>query len=487
MVPTLRKFFSPTRRGPFPAAPAAESLESRRLMAATYYVSLTGDDANPGTDPALPWRHIQKAFDAATPGSTVNVLPGRYNERLVVNVSGNATEGFITFQASGKVVISAKKLPGADVISVNNRNYVKIVGFEIRDNLRVSNGSGIRLTEANSFIEIRNNRITNMKGRNAMGITVYGTDPTRGISNLVIDGNEIWKSQPAPSEALVLNGNVHDFVVSNNYIHRVNNIGMDFIGGEGRSPDPATDMARNGLVINNRITRATHKGGGRDAAGIYVDGARDIIVERNFTWRNDAGIIVNALNDSRVATGIVVRNNVIANNNRVGLSIGGSDLTTGSVQGSTFTNNTLYRNDATRSGSGEVRVQNASTNLIANNIISGRRGGVLFNAQSIAGPNTSNHNMFFSPDGPNRARFAWANRPLAGLAAFRAASAQDAASLWANPLLVKPGTTGAALAATSPAINAGNPLFVPAPGELDIDAQPRLQGAAVDIGADEAA
>lgn len=465
----------------------AEPLECRRLLAATYYVSTTGDDANPGTDPALAWRTIQKAFNSATPGSTVNVMAGKYNERPVLNVSGNATDGFITFQASGKAVISAKKIPGADVVSINNRNYVKIVGFEIRDNLKVSNGSGIRLTEANSFIEIRNNRITNMKGTNAMGITVYGTEPTRGISNLVIDGNEVFKIQPARSEAIVLNGNVHQFIVSNNYVHHVNNIGIDFIGGEGRSPDPATDFARNGVVVGNRITQAVNKGGGRDSAGIYVDGAENITVERNHVWRNDVGIVVNALNASRVARGIVVRDNVVVNNNRAGISIGGSDLLTGQVQDSRVTNNTLYRNDAKRTGSGEIRIQYASNNLILSNIVSGRGGSLLMNVEPTAGANVSNHNLFFSPDGPGRARFALGRRRVSGLNDYRAASGQEAASVWGNPLLAKPARNDVRIAANSPAVNAGDPAFVLGLGELDIELQARLLGPRVDIGADEVA
>jgi hypothetical protein len=469
------------------ARPAVEALEGRRLLAATYYVSVTGDDNNPGTDPALPWRHVQKAFDAATPGATVNVMAGRYNERPVLNVSGNATDGFITFQAVGRAIISAKKLPGADVISVNNRNYVKIVGFEIRDNLKVSNGSGIRLTEANSFIEVRNNRITHMKGTNAMGITVYGTDPAAGISNLVIDGNEVFKITPEPSEAIVLNGNVHDFVVSNNYVHNVNNIGIDLIGGEGRSPQPATDFARNGTVTGNRVTRATFKGGGRDAAGIYVDGAENVVIERNFVWRNDVGIEVNALHPSRVATGIVVRDNVIASNNGVGLSIGGTDLATGSVQGCSVTNNTLYHNDAKRTGGGELRIQRASNNVISDNVVSGRGSSPLVNAEPTSGANVLTYNLYFSPGGEGRARFAWGGPALSGFAAFRAASAQDAASIFANPLLLKPGRTDAHVAPASPAVNAGDPLFAGAVGEGDIDNQPRVLGDRVDIGADEAA
>jgi hypothetical protein len=464
-----------------------ETLERRRLLAASYFVSVDGDDVNPGTDPAHAWRHIQKAFDAATPGSTVTVLPGRYNEKLVLNVSGNATDGFITFQAQGKVVISGKKLPGADVISINNRSYVKIVGFDIRDNRNVNNGSGIRLSEANSFIEIRNNRITKITGRSAMGITVYGTNPAAGISNLVIDGNEVFKCQPFPSEAVVLNGNVHDFTVTNNYVHHVNNIAMDFIGGEGRSPNPATDFARNGVVSGNRITRASARGGGRDVAGIYVDGAENIVVERNLLWRNDVGIEVNAIQPSRVARGVVVRDNVVANNNFVGLSVGGSDLATGSVQGCSVTHNTLYSNDTRRTGNGELRVQNALGNVFRNNLVSSQPGTLLVNVQRVAGNNDYDHNLYFTPGRANGGRFAWRGRHVNGLDAFKVASLAETNSLFADPLLANSRQLDFHLTGDSPAIDTGDPLFVPAPNELDVDGEARVAGGRVDIGADEAA
>ncbi|MBI4748509.1 MAG: DUF1565 domain-containing protein [Acidobacteria bacterium] len=63
----------------------------------TYYVSPSGLDTNAGTEIA-PWKTIQKAFTSATPGSTVLVRSGIYNEKPTVNVSGNATAGYITFQ-----------------------------------------------------------------------------------------------------------------------------------------------------------------------------------------------------------------------------------------------------------------------------------------------------------------------------------------------------------------------------------------------------
>ena len=470
-----------------PLKPVVEPLEKRRLLAASFFVSVDGDDANTGTNPAQAWRHIQKAFDAATPGSTVTVLPGKYNEKLVLNVSGNATDGFITFQAQGKVIINGGKLPGADIVSINNRNYVKLVGFEIRGGKKVDNGSGIRLTEANSFIELRNNRITKVRGRSAMGITVYGTNSTAGISNLVIDGNEVFKCQPFPSEAVVLNGNVHDFAVTNNYVHHVNNIGIDFIGGEGLSSDAATDFARNGVVSGNRITRASARGGARDTAGIYVDGAENIVVERNLVWRNDVGIEVNAIQPSRVARAIVVRDNLVAGNNYVGLSVGGSDLATGSVQRCSVTNNTLYDNDTRRSGNGEIRVQNALGNTFRNNLVVSKKGTPLLNVERVAGDNDYDYNLYFTPGNPAAARFSWFGQNVNGLDALKVAGGREANSLFADPLLNNPRRLDFHLRASSPALGAGDPLFVPGPTELDVDGQARVAGGRIDLGADEAA
>src|SRR6185437_6286817 len=162
---------------------AVEPLERRELLYTTFYVSPKGNDASAGDDPALPWQHIQHAFDTATPGSTVDVLSGTYREKLTVNVSGNSTDGFITFQAVGKVTIDGRGIAGSNIIAINNRNYIRISGFNITNNLTVDDGSGIRLTSADDHIEILNNQISNITGSRAAAITVYGTDPTSGISN----------------------------------------------------------------------------------------------------------------------------------------------------------------------------------------------------------------------------------------------------------------------------------------------------------------
>jgi hypothetical protein len=64
--------------------------------AATYYVSPSGSDTNPGSS-AQPWRNIQKAANSVAAGDTVMVKAGTYYERVQINVNGTASQP-ITFQ-----------------------------------------------------------------------------------------------------------------------------------------------------------------------------------------------------------------------------------------------------------------------------------------------------------------------------------------------------------------------------------------------------
>ena len=65
---------------------------------ASYYVATTGTDSNPGTQ-STPWKTVQHAADTVHAGSTVNVRGGTYEELVRINVSGNASDGFITFRS----------------------------------------------------------------------------------------------------------------------------------------------------------------------------------------------------------------------------------------------------------------------------------------------------------------------------------------------------------------------------------------------------
>ena len=89
--------------------------------------------------------------------------------------------------------------------------------------------------------------------------------------------------------------------------------------------------------------------------------------------------------------------------------------------------------------------------------------------------NASNYNLFFSPDGPTRSRFTWSGQAYVGIDPFRAATAQDANSIFADPRLISPRSGNLHVKAGSPVLDAGNPAYT-ANGELDIDGRSRPLG-----------
>jgi hypothetical protein len=152
---------------------------------------------------------VQAALNVAVAGDTITVGAGTYNEKVAFPSSGSALLGYITLQAAvgPRPVLDGSSVAGENMVLIDSKSYVKLSGFEIRNSFGVSADSGIRVLGAGSHIEIRDNVIHDIRGQNAMGITVYATEASP-ISDVVIDGNEIYDCEPFPSEALVLNGNV---------------------------------------------------------------------------------------------------------------------------------------------------------------------------------------------------------------------------------------------------------------------------------------
>ena len=67
------------------------------------WVSPTGNDTWPGTQ-AQPYKTIGKAATVVNPGDYVHVLPGTYNEAILMNRSGSSS-AYITFKGEGSGVI----------------------------------------------------------------------------------------------------------------------------------------------------------------------------------------------------------------------------------------------------------------------------------------------------------------------------------------------------------------------------------------------
>jgi hypothetical protein len=340
-----------------------------------------------------------------------------------------------------------------------NITIVAITGNLVHD-LTAGNASddcsGLRVEGAATGVTLASNVIHDVNGPEAMGITIYGTSAT-AVSKLTISQNQIFHCQLGMSEALTLNGNVTGFQVTNNLIHDVSNIGIDMIGGDP-SIDNGKGIARNGTVSGNTVYNAHSSYGGGYAAGLYVDGGRNIVLTDNITHDNDIGLEVGAENAGITASGITVSNNLIYHNDKAGLGFGGYQASVGRVANCFFVNNTVWNNDTLGVGDGQLWIQDASNNVVANNIFVAVGTEVLIASYpdvAVVG-NRLDYNLYYTSAGSNDpTAFTWNNTAYSGFAAYKSGAHEDAHSVFADPQFTNAGAGDFTLMAGSPALHAG--------------------------------
>ncbi|MGZ8624713.1 MAG: NPCBM/NEW2 domain-containing protein [Actinomycetota bacterium] len=480
-----------TREAPAPAARATR----------VRWVATGGDDAGPGTR-ERPWATIQHAAEVARPGDTVLVEGGTYAERVSIEVSGEPGRP-ITFAAAGgeRVVLDGASLEvPADrsaMILVDSQRYVTIRGFEITGYRTDATGHvpvGILVIGAADHVRIEGNLVhdlgTTFEGRNggdAHGIGVFGTEADHPIAGVEIVDNELADLSLGSSEALVVNGNVKDFVIEGNRVHDTNNIAIDVIGFEGTAPDPTVDQARDGIVRGNTVWNVDSFGNpayGRDrsADGIYVDGGRDVLIEGNVIHDVNIGIELASEHAGRSTRNVTVRNNLVYDATAIGVAIGGYDRRRGSTEDSTIVNNTIVNTSGP-----ELLVQfDTRDNVIANNVIvAGPEHVFVENTFRENVGNTIDHNLYYSIDGSPDGTWRWKDVEYDTFESWRERSGNDGASAFADPTFVDAAGHDYALEPGSPALDAG--AFLAAAGALDLAGEPRAQAGGVDLGAFEVA
>jgi Right handed beta helix region len=475
----------------------------------SFYVSTSGNDSNPGSQMA-PWRTVQHAADTVRAGSTVNVRGGVYGELVSIKASGNATDGYITFQSySGETaVLDAEHFTPSGrqgVLTIHNQSYVRIEGFEIR-NFRTAEHRlaplGISVMGSGSHIELLKNNVHHIEqtfpgrdapgsGGNGFGIAVYGTDAKTPISDLVIDGNEVHHLKTGSSESMVVNGNVTNFRITHNVVHDNNNIGIDVIGFERTAPDPAVDQARDGVVSGNLVYNITSRGNPaygdeQNSDGIYVDGGTRILIEQNVMHDVDFGIELASEHKGRATSYITARNNLIYHAHTAGVSIGGYAPERGHTEHCTVVNNTLYENDTSGTGSGEFQMQwNMADNIFANNIVyAGSRCLIAVNKSQVDKshpPVSIDHNLYYCASGSKASTWGEVSATLTGFDNYVQSTGNDSHSRFLDPHFVDLAANDFHLRSDSPAIAAGTTEGMPV-GELDLEGSPRVKSGNVDIG-----
>ena len=429
---------------------------------------------------------IQAALNAAQPGDVILVDTAVYNEQIIFPRNGTPSQP-ILLKASPNhsPILDGTGFSTGNMVLMENRSWVEIQGFEIRNLTGIVDGSGVRVLGAGSGIRIRDCVIHNILGTHAMGITVYGTEP-ESMNDLIIERVLIRDCEPAQSEALTLNGNVENFQVLHCEVRDVNSIGIDFIGGETSiNPDP-NKVARNGICRGNLVIRARSNYEGGYGAGIYVDGGRDIVLEHNRVTQSDLGIEIGAENSAVDAYNIVVRGNLVYRNDKAGMVFGGYSAGVGRTRDSYFINNTFYDNDTLGEGLGELWIQFAHDNFIFSNIFFAGDQNILVYSEQGNVNNQLNNNLWFSTGSPDNASWVWAGSEYLGLSALQNGTGQEADGIWDDPMFTAAASEDFHIGSESPAIDMGSPLPLASQiGAFDIDNQPRVFNGRVDIGADE--
>jgi len=217
-----------------------------RAGATEYWVTTTGEDANPGTS-ASPWRTLQKAVNTVVAGDTVNIGDGQWQEHLMIAQSGSSSAP-ITFRAA----------PGAtpilDGASFTGGKYDTIVGISGASNLVID---GLTLRNSPGF-----------------GVSVVGDSRNVRLLNLDIHHcngpGALWiEGSVSPSYSEIHGCKVHDNEGG----------GITFWQGSGYY------LVEENEVWNNRGVQNFDG----IQVGSQVDGFNHVAVRRNLVYDNGAG------------------------------------------------------------------------------------------------------------------------------------------------------------------------------------------------------
>lgn len=314
---------------------------SASIHAATYYVSTTGSDSNPGTITS-PWLTVRHATSTVSAGDTVYLRGGTYTDHSVTFSNSGSSGSPITIIAypgevpvldAGFTTASQSSAPmgffeidGPSYITLdgleimrgsrtnihlgynNLTNYITIQNCHLHD-LNVYDNSGMVMLENNaSNITIQNNKMHHILTSTGSGTSGEGVWIGLGPGNYIIQNNElydliqgIWPKykQSDNSAPLIQNNLIHDVttygiqvannnsVILNNIIYNTGN-GYAAIRVTQESSACSTVGGLNTSIIHNTIDK-----GGDGAIVLYgpsaCTGTLNTIVKNNLIYNSDTG------------------------------------------------------------------------------------------------------------------------------------------------------------------------------------------------------
>ncbi len=447
-VSTTTSTSAPTKSSGLTSAPTNKT-------GASLYVSPSGNDANPGTA-ASPFKSIQKAIESAAAGSTIVVKAGTYRERLIIR---DLIDLEIKSQTGERPVLNGQDFNSGYLIEITASQNISFSGFEVRD-FKGADLECVIIKKSSSNVTISNNIFHNIgttaSNGNAHIILARGNENVP-IRNVNISGNEIYDCDTGWSESVTMESNVDGFKIEYNKIHDVTNIAIDAAGFYDNDVTAAgMNQARNGRIAHNLIYQIYSPNA--SCAGIYVDGGRDIVIERNTVHHSMFGIEVGCENPfdetnptiRAIVRNITVRDNFIYDNSKLGIGVGGYDgERTGQVINTKIYNNTLFNNR------NEIEIGYSDNIEISKNIVYSLGDNYLI-THNTTNKATNIHlfaNVYFA--GTGQGKFKFNNMYAYNLVDWQQNSGQDLDSIFSDPLFKDTAKRQLSLKAGSPATGKG--------------------------------
>ncbi|MCP9762970.1 3-coathanger stack domain-containing protein [Lacihabitans soyangensis] len=468
----------------------------------TYYVSPTGSNSSNGSF-ASPWQTLQHALLNVNQGDIVYFRDGIYPTQFAIaqNSGGASTPITLKNYPNEVPIIDGSGYPLQTLLLLNSKSNIVIDGLTFR-NITGNGVRGLFITGSSSNIVVKNCTFTAINeavgqnytpSGNALPLKVCGTDNNLPITNISLINNHVYNCRTGFSEGISISGNVDGFLVEGNLVHDITNIGIVAAGFYG---DCGTNkQARNGKIQKNTVFRCRfpNLSVNATASGIYIDGARNVVAERNLVYECQVGLQIGSEVIGGTANNDTLRSNLAYNNDRWGIGIGANNYPTssGKVQSSALLNNTVLKNaskntDYAESDKyGELNFTFAENSTVQNNIFSSNIDNRLYTISyfSMTG-NSINYNLVFA----NQDITPSVKRDFVHMnwATFKTVSGHDANSAFTDPQFN--GTNIASpelhLKPNSPAINSGNSFFMNKVGISDFDGNNRYFNN-LDIGAFE--
>lgn len=325
--------------------------------------------------------------------SIFNVPPG-VDDRIVLfsmNSTTNCTIKNIIFKGSSN--LNSKGNVMLNIIEDTNGLLIENVTFQ--DN-RGNQGIALNIYGKGNGLTIKNCTFKDLGWTSdpnatvtneiSSGMIITGNKNDMPFQNVLIEGNTVNDLINGYAECLTVTGNVDGFVFRNNTLNNNKNIGIAMAGhytitdfATGTPLDASLNQARNGLVELNTVVASVSDVA--TSAGIYCDGCKDVIIERNKVKNSGAGVSIGCENGGgRTASNIKVINNIFKENIAAGVFLGSSlnedntdtsESNQSSVINCEIRNNVFYKNgtDSNIFKNQEVFLGRSNTNNFHNNIL----------------------------------------------------------------------------------------------------------------------